>query len=76
MVGKGYPDDYELTHVHGYPALWLTRPHNIDYLPGDNTLIRRYVESNVLLWEEDAITYRVESDLKLEDALSIAESLK
>ncbi len=76
VVIKRYPGVYESTEVNGNPAVWLTSPHLLDFLPGDNTLIRRYVESNVLLWEEDAITYRVEGDLTLEDALSIAESLR
>jgi hypothetical protein len=37
------------------------------------TYLRR--SGNVLVWEQDGITYRMESDLPLEDALAIAESL-
>lgn len=76
VVIKGYPGAYEATEVRGSPAVWLTSPHMLDFLPGDNTLIRRYVDSNVLLWEEAGITYRVEGALTLEVALSFAESLE
>jgi hypothetical protein len=76
MVFKGYPGEVEPAEVNGTPAAWLTSPHLLDFLPGDNTLIRRYVESNVLLWEEGDVTYRVEGDFALERAVTIAESLE
>ena len=37
------------------------------------TYMRR--SGNVLVWEQDGTTYRMESDLPLEDALALAESL-
>ena len=76
VVIKRYPGEYESVAVNGYLALWLTSPHFIDYLPGDNTLIRRYVDSHVLLWEEKGITYRIEGALTLAEALALAESLE
>lgn len=72
-VIKKYAEMAEATEVNGELAMWLTEPHLVDYLPGDSMLIRRHVDSNVLLWEENAITYRLEGELTLEDALSIAE---
>jgi hypothetical protein len=33
------------------------------------------IDSNVLIWVDGDITYRLEGDLTLEEALAIAESL-
>ncbi len=76
VVIKGYTGAIERVEVNGAEGVWLSGPHNLDILPGDNTLIRRYVESHVLLWEENGITYRVEGDLALDEAVAIAESLE
>jgi hypothetical protein len=40
----------------------------------DPTLIT--VEGNVLVWEDGAVTYRIESNFSLEETLRIAESLR
>jgi hypothetical protein len=37
---------------------------------------RRLVEGQVLIWEADGITYRLETELSMEEAVAIAESLK
>lgn len=76
VVIKGYTGAIERVEVNGAEGVWLSGPHNLDILPGDNTLIRRYVESHVLLWEEDGITYRIEGDLALDEAVAVAESLE
>lgn len=76
VVIKEYTGAIERVEVNRADAVWLSGPHNLDILPGDNTLIRRYVDSNVLFWEEGAITYRVEGDLALDEAIRIAESLE
>jgi hypothetical protein len=34
------------------------------------------VDGNTLIWEEQGITYRLESNLSLEEAVKIAESLE
>jgi hypothetical protein len=36
---------------------------------------RRLVSGHVLIWEEDGLTYRLETDLSMEEAVAIAESL-
>jgi hypothetical protein len=38
--------------------------------------MRRLVEGNVLVWEQDGLTYRLETKLSLSEAVKIAESLK
>jgi hypothetical protein len=37
---------------------------------------RRMIDGQVLIWEGDGITYRLETDLSLEEAIRIAESLE
>jgi hypothetical protein len=36
----------------------------------------RLIEGNVLIWTEGDLTYRIETDLSLEEAIRIAESLQ
>ncbi len=38
--------------------------------------MRHLVEGHVLVWVEDEITYRLETDLNLEEAIRIAELLR
>ena len=38
--------------------------------------LRRLVEGNVLLWEQDGVTYRLETELPLDEAIKVAESLE
>jgi hypothetical protein len=40
------------------------------------TLFGRRLAGNVLLWERDGVTYRLEGDVPLRRALAIAESLE
>ena len=36
----------------------------------------RMIDGHVLIWEENKITYRLETDLELDEAIRIAESLQ
>jgi hypothetical protein len=38
--------------------------------------LRRMIEGHVLIWADGPITYRLETDLSLDEAVKIAESLK
>lgn len=66
------------TTVHGEPALWTEGPYLLQFQRGGQTTYdtRRLVTGHVLVWVEDGITYRLETDLSLEEALQIAESLR
>ncbi len=70
----------EEVKVGGRPALWLSgATHLIQvYDASGRTRIdfMRIVEGNVLAWEAEDITYRIETALPLEAALQIAESIK
>lgn len=62
-------------YVHGQPALWLRGPYVVVRRDG-NWDTMRLVQGHVLLWTEDEITYRLEGNLPLEEAIRVAESLK
>jgi hypothetical protein len=38
--------------------------------------LRRLIDGRVLIWEQGSITYRLETDLEMDEAVKIAESLK
>jgi hypothetical protein len=61
--------------VNGRPALWTTGPYILRLRGGDMDS-RRLIEGHVLIWEQGPLTYRLETDLELEEAVKIAESLK
>jgi hypothetical protein len=62
------------TTVNGQWAVWLVQPHLIEFELGSGS-VSWYIQDHVLLWETDRITYRLETDLPLEEARRIAESL-
>jgi hypothetical protein len=72
---KVQPRVVQETTVRGQPALWTEGPHLLQ-VPGGGYEPRRLVTGNTLIWAEGEITYRLETDLPLEEALRIAESLE
>ncbi len=56
------------------PAVWIEGPHTVQ-LPGYREAGSLLIESNVLIWADDEITYRLEGDLSEEEMVEIAESL-
>ena len=71
---KGAPTTVVETTVNGQPALWTDGPYLLVYAPQVHDLAH-LVEGHVLLWEADGLTYRLETDLSLEEARRTAESL-
>lgn len=63
------------TEVEGQPAIWATGPYVLLYANGA-VVEQRTVRGHALIWELGEVTFRLESDLELEDALRIAESLE
>jgi len=64
--------------VDGVPAFWLSgTPHVFMFETGRPELVadETRLTGNVLVWERDGITYRLESSLDLDENLAIAESL-
>jgi Domain of unknown function (DUF4367) len=59
--------------VNGAPGYWVEGPHTLIYPFSREPTVRRV--DNVLIWEHDGVTYRLESQTSKEEALAIAESL-
>lgn len=71
--------DAERTSVGGQEALWLDgAPHELTYQTTDGTSTQQIsrLAGNVLLWEKDGVTYRLESGLEMGEAQRIAETLR
>jgi hypothetical protein len=64
----------EHTTVNTQPAVWLRGPHVLQFKGGLDG--RRLVNGNVLIWQDGDLTYRLETELPLEEAVRIAESLR
>ncbi|HSB89881.1 MAG TPA: hypothetical protein VLD63_07650 [Anaerolineales bacterium] len=75
FAGKSAPEVVVATEVNGQPALWTQGPHQLMLRSGHDTF-RNLVSGNVLIWEQDGLTYRLETDVTLDEAVRIAESLR
>ncbi|MGH8928271.1 MAG: hypothetical protein ACRDWH_07960 [Acidimicrobiia bacterium] len=76
MVLEGTTVDRVL--VNGRPGFWLAgSPHVFMFRSDDQNLVgdESRLTGNVLVWEDDGVTYRLESSLSMADSLAIAESL-
>ena len=77
VVGsKLEPNDYEVTRVGDHTAYWLTGEHILAFYEPPGRDFIRIISNNVLIWEINGITYRMETDASLEEAVRIAESLQ
>jgi hypothetical protein len=75
VVGmKGPPPILAETEVNGSYALWTSGPYLLNYR-GFHQPLALVVEGQVLIWEAHGLTYRLETDLPLEEAIRIGESL-
>ena len=74
---KGNPGLVRETHVNGQRAIWAEGPYMLQFRRGNSLEydLRRLVEGHVLIWTEGGVTYRLETDLSLEEAVQVAESL-
>jgi hypothetical protein len=77
FMGKGPPVTLEETSVNGQPAYWTEGPYLLKIQRGNQVQedMRRLIEGQVLIWTEDDITYRLETDSSLAEAVKMAESL-
>ena len=74
-VAKVEPTVIQTTTVNGQAAVWAEGPYLLR-LTNENYDVRRLINGHVLIWESDGITYRIETDESLSEAIKIAESLK
>jgi hypothetical protein len=74
IAWKMGPQRVTETTVSGQPAVWAEGPYVISLRNG-NWEARQLVSGHVLIWQAEGVTYRLESDLPLDEALRVAESL-
>jgi hypothetical protein len=63
------------TRINGQEAFWVENGHTIG-LPNGSEQEAALVSRDTLIWSEGDITYRLESDLSLPEAVQAAESLQ
>jgi hypothetical protein len=74
-IKKVEPKFIQFTTVNGREAVWAEGPYLLQLSSADYG-IRRLIEGQVLIWTDADLTYRLETDQALEEAIKIAESLK
>jgi hypothetical protein len=74
-IEKANPAIIQETSVNGQRAIWAVGPYPLRLYNGD-LQFTRLIDGHVLIWEEEDLTYRLETDLPLEEAIRIAESLQ
>lgn len=71
--------DLELLTVNGGRGYWIEgAPHYFMYVDPDGQIREESTRlaSNVLLWQQDGLTFRLEADISKEEALRIAASVQ
>ena len=74
-VEKFKPEVIQETSVNGARAVWTEGPYPLILRNGQVEIVR-LIAGHVLNWTADGITIRLETDLPLEGAIRIAESLQ
>lgn len=74
-IKKMEPTVIEETTVNGGHAIWTTGPYPI-YMTNGDIQYKRLITGHVLIWTDGEVTYRLETDLGIEEAVKIAESLE
>lgn len=74
-IDKADPAMIQETSVNGQRAIWAVGPYPLRLYNGDLEFTR-LIDGHVLIWEEEDLTYRLETDLPLEEAIRVAESLQ
>lgn len=75
LVQKLSPENVDQTLVNGLPAIWTSGDHFLELVENNPDQIV-FVTDHVLIWTESDVTYRLETNLPLVDAILIAESLE
>jgi hypothetical protein len=73
VVRKMQPKVLRTTQVKGRQAAWVQGEHVLQ-VRGGNYEVKQLVSANALIWAEGKETYRLETDLTMAEAVSIAES--
>jgi hypothetical protein len=74
-IDKFDPALVQETTVNGQRAIWAVGPYPLR-LRNSDLQFMRLIEGHVLIWTDNDLTYRLETDLSLDEAIKIAESLE
>jgi len=74
-IQKIEPVIIQETTIGGQRAIWTVGPYPLRLSDG-SIEFTRLIDGHVLIWAEGDVTYRLETDLGLEEAVKIAESLE
>ena len=74
---KIQPPVVQETTVNGQRAVWTEGPYLLQFLRGSQKVYdaQRLIKGHTLVWTQGTITYRLEIDLSMSEAVRIAESL-
>lgn len=75
-ITKMGPEVLEETRVNEYKAVWAVGPYPLMLSNRSEIEFTRLIQGNVLIWTDGNITYRLETNLSMEEAVAIAESLE
>jgi hypothetical protein len=74
VVRKYDPPVIQETSINEQRAIWAEGPYPL-ILSNGNVEFTRLIEGHVLIWTDGEVTYRLETNLSLEEAVKMAESL-
>ena len=74
-IEKMNPAVVQETTVNGNRAVWAVGPYPVRFSNGDMDFVR-LIDGHVLIWTEGEVTYRLETELTVEEAVRVAESLE
>lgn len=75
-ITKMGPKVIRETHINGQYAVWAEGVYPLKVSNGNEIEFTRFIDGHVLIWEDGEVTYRLETDRSMEEAIRIAESLE
>lgn len=73
---KYAPQSVQDTQVGGQAAVWVDGEYLLLMRNGDMTMTRLITQGHTLIWTAGSMTFRLETDVDLETAIRIAESIR
>lgn len=74
-INKFGPTVIQETTVNGVQAIWAVGEYPL-IMRNRDIKFTRLIVGHVLIWADEGITYRLETDLSMEEAVRVAESLE
>lgn len=74
-IDKMEPAQIQETIVNGRRAIWAVGPYPVRFSNGNMDFVR-LIDGHVLIWTDGEVTYRLETELTMAEAVRVAESLE